>query len=217
MTKEFSNTSMRRLDQMMIEVDTLSEHYNEFTNDFRKKQDQRWKLLTDRHYKTEFYSPVKFELSALINSVDYIHKDRINFKVERQYMNKMLHTRITFLLDTIPNVYMTEIEIAEKKFTKRVTDYYNDIYKGMFSMPREIHRCELQVPKRGENFLELTHTHQIWLITSGHLMADENLYRLNCYKRCEEIDTKPIGFVTDLQINDCETLSLAKFMKSCPA
>ncbi|KAK0071560.1 hypothetical protein PV326_001109, partial [Microctonus aethiopoides] len=115
------------------------------------------------------------------------------------------------------NVYITEIEIAEKKFTKRVTDYYNDIYKGMFSMPREIHRCELQVPKRGENFLELTHTHQIWLITSGHLMADKIFYRLNCYKRCEEIDTKPIGFMTDLQINDCKTLSLAKFMKSCPA
>ncbi|KAK0177305.1 hypothetical protein PV328_001373 [Microctonus aethiopoides] len=107
MTKEFNNMSMRRLDQMMIEVDTLSEHYNKFTNDFRKKQDQRWKLLTNRHYKTEFYSPVKFELSALINSVDQIHKDRINFKVERQYMNKMLHTRITFLLDTMRELSQT--------------------------------------------------------------------------------------------------------------
>ncbi|KAK0071791.1 hypothetical protein PV325_012362 [Microctonus aethiopoides] len=84
-------------------------------------------------------------------------------------------------------------------------------------MPREIHRCEIQFPKRGENFLELTHVHQIWLITSGHLMAYDHLYRLNCYKQCEDIDTKPLESMTDLQINDCETLGLAQLIKSCPA
>ncbi|KAK0094773.1 hypothetical protein PV326_010049 [Microctonus aethiopoides] len=188
MAKEFSNMTMRELDQMMIEVKTLSEHYNEFTNDLREKQVENWKLSVDRRRRTEFFSPVKFELSTLINK----------------------HV-------TKSNDYITEIEIAEKKFTKRVTDYYNHIYKGMFSMPREIHRCEIQFPKRGENFLELTHAHQIWLITSGHLMGDEHLYRLNCYKRCEKIDPKWMGIITDLQINDCETLGLAQFIKSCPA
>ncbi|KAK0172157.1 hypothetical protein PV328_005507 [Microctonus aethiopoides] len=297
-TKEFSNMSMRGLDQMMIEVDTLSEHYDEFTNDLRKKQDERWKLSVDRGRRIEFFSPVKFELSTLINKVDIMHKERINFRIERQYMNEMLRTRIPFLLETMQqllrtleqihrlifpsfsfitpqllqlilvdaeknlpdncdqynsaqqfvyyiyitliitemkgfstlihissmlqhttksNNYITEIEIAEKKFTKRVTDYYNHIYKGMFSMPREIHRCEIQFPKRGENFLELTHVHQIWLITSGHLMAYDHLYRLNCYKQCEDIDTKPLESMTDLQINDCETLGLAQLIKSCPA
>ncbi|KAK0179941.1 hypothetical protein PV327_005636 [Microctonus hyperodae] len=298
MTTEFNNMSMRRLNEMMIEVDELSEEYNEFTNNLKQKQDERWKYTTDRQRDTEFFSPMKFQLSTLINTIDFMHKERINFGSERGYMDALLHPKISFLIDTMyklsdtldqihklifpsfshitpqllqlilinaernlpencdqytsaqqfvyyiyitliitefkglstliyissvlhhitkSNDYITGIEFVDKKFTKRVTDYYNKIYKGMLPIPRIIHRCEMRFPKRGENFIELTHTNQIWLITSGRLLANEHLYRLNCFTKCEDVDPNPMGSVTNLLIKDCVTLALAKFLKSCPA
>ncbi|KAK0071869.1 hypothetical protein PV325_012237, partial [Microctonus aethiopoides] len=107
MAKEFSNMTMRELDQMMIEVKTLSEHYNEFTNDLREKQVENWKLSVDRRRRTEFFSPVKFELSTLINKVEFMHKEIINFKNERQYVDEMLHARVQILLDTIYDLLKT--------------------------------------------------------------------------------------------------------------
>lgn len=50
--------------------------------------------------------------------------------------------------------YAIEIEIARNKFTKHVTDYHNNIFKAMGSIPREIHRCEVNPPQRSKYTFE---------------------------------------------------------------
>ncbi|KAK0089796.1 hypothetical protein PV325_005422 [Microctonus aethiopoides] len=195
--KDLNDTSMQRLYKILIEVEMLSDEYNAFTNDFGEKQDERWKLIIDQRQKTEFLSFIRSQLRIFINIVDYMHKETINFEVERQSLDKKMAT--TYFSGR------SEIEIAEKKFTKRVTDYYKKMYKAMISIPREIHRCEVNPLKR------------VRLFNAGTLGLNSKHKEIYCNYGCELIDHSVMEKKLEIQIHDCHTVGMVQDIQSCPA
>lgn len=101
--KDLNDISMQRLHEILIEVEMLSEKYNAFTSDFGEKQNKRWELIIDQRQKTEFLSFIKSQLSIFINIVDYMHKETINFEVERQSLDKKMATSAQFLIQYLIN------------------------------------------------------------------------------------------------------------------
>ncbi|KAK0078655.1 hypothetical protein PV325_002225 [Microctonus aethiopoides] len=113
--------------------------------------------------------------------------------------------------------YKIEIEIAKRKFTQHVTDYHKNILKSMGSVPREIHRCEINPPQRNVNFIEFIKYHQLTLLTAKQLSYLRHLSTLSCIEKCEDKDHRVYQLMTETLINNCRTIGIAKFIETCPA
>ncbi|KAK0179591.1 hypothetical protein PV327_005329 [Microctonus hyperodae] len=120
-----------------------------------------------------------------------------------------LHQR----LYNVPSISQTLMTIKQN-FEYRTMNYYKYINKIMTLLPRDIHRCEILIPRRGENYIEFTQYHQAKLISSS-ILDSTHIGSMNCQKKCEEIDLTESNRIIRENVYNCQTLGHSNDVDVC--
>ncbi|KAK0098477.1 hypothetical protein PV326_008075 [Microctonus aethiopoides] len=113
----------------------------------------------------------------------------------------------------VPSISETLMKI-QQNFEYKVRNYNEHINQAMTLLPRDIYRCEILTPRRGENFIEFTQFHQAMLISSSILDTTHPGSKF-CHTKCEDIDVAASNLATRENIYNCQTLGHSNDVDVC--